>query len=119
MNVQDDTRLWNVARSAQEIQSSYCSVLGHKNHGLLAYWKFEEVCFFRCCAALLAQQHRYHLRAEPISVSPWVLTINPCNVSQTDGATCTNEVRNAPDGIMMGDVFRTAHNIDDDCGGGH
>merc|ERR1711871_1214420 len=77
--MQDDTRLWNVARSAQQIQHAYCSELGRKQHGLLAYWKFEE----------------------------------------TEGATCSNEVRQAPDGVIMGDVFRTAHNIGDDCSGGH
>ena len=74
---QDDTRLWNVARTANQIQSSYCSDSMRKAHGLLGFWKFEE----------------------------------------TDGDTCANEVRNAPDGQMMGDVFRTTHALADDCGG--
>lgn len=38
----DDVRLWNVARSASEIQSAYCA--GAKPHGtgLIGLWKFQE-----------------------------------------------------------------------------
>jgi|EP01043_Picozoa_sp_COSAG02_P087708 hypothetical protein len=64
LNVQDDTRLWNVARSAAQIQSSYCSVLGHKNHGLLAYWKFEEVRLAVLSRHLVFVSH--NLRAKPM-----------------------------------------------------
>ena len=77
--MQDDTRLWNVARSDSEIQSSYCSENMRKAHGLLGYWKFEE----------------------------------------TDGAVCHNEVGNAPDGVLMGDVFRTTHDIGGPACNGH
>jgi hypothetical protein len=77
--MQDDTRLWNVARTADQISSSYCGELGRKAHGLLGYWKFDE----------------------------------------TEGDTCTNEKHGAPDGVLMGDVFRTAHDVTAECGGGH
>lgn len=78
--MQDDTRLWSVARSAEEIQGSYCdTAVRGKTHGLLAFWKFEE----------------------------------------TEGAACHNEVRHAPDGVLMGDVFRTANDLGAACGGGH
>ena len=41
--MQDDTRLWNVARSAEEIMASYCDAdLRASTHGLLGFWKFEE-----------------------------------------------------------------------------
>ena len=38
---QDDTRLWNVARSAADISKSYCRTK-EKGGGLLGFWRFED-----------------------------------------------------------------------------
>src|SRR5438477_7855439 len=38
----DDVRIWNVARTTQDIQANLGSILTGAEHGLIAYWRFDE-----------------------------------------------------------------------------
>ncbi|MEW6157554.1 MAG: FG-GAP-like repeat-containing protein, partial [Verrucomicrobiota bacterium] len=38
----DEVRVWNVARTAEEIQQNYASALTGNEAGLIGYWKFDE-----------------------------------------------------------------------------
>lgn len=38
----DEVRIWNTARTAQEIREGMCRVLGGDETGLVAYWRFDQ-----------------------------------------------------------------------------
>jgi hypothetical protein len=74
----DEFRIWNVARSASQIQGSYNKPLVGNETGLVGYWKFDEAPGATTAAdAVTAGGHTAHpgtLKADTTAHNPTFVT---------------------------------------------
>jgi hypothetical protein len=69
----DEFRVWNVARSASDIQNSYNKPLSGNETGLVGYWKFDETSGTSTADAVTAGGHTAHngtLKADTSAHNP-------------------------------------------------
>jgi hypothetical protein len=73
----DELRVWNVARTATDIQNSYKKPLVGNETGLVGYWKFDEASGTTAADAVTAGSHTAHggtLKADTTAHNPTFVT---------------------------------------------
>jgi large repetitive protein len=73
----DEFRVWNVARSATDIQNNYNTPMTGNETGLVGYWKFDEASGTTAADAVTAAGHTAHngtLKADAIAHNPTFVT---------------------------------------------
>jgi hypothetical protein len=73
----DEFRVWNVARSATDIQNNYNTPMTGNETGLVGYWKFDEASGTTAADAVTAAGHTAHngtLKADATAHNPTFVT---------------------------------------------